>query len=210
MAEAEDDDFTITDSVPMAAGTTRPVLELVLLAIIEGHFGLEYRDENLRRLRDAVRALTDKPIFWSPWIDGDQALIDRLVSKVNCQKNEQFLARIRRADQRSTPNKRQESSSHMAKEVVAEIRKKFVADLDDGDLAVAKRIHEKYTGTFYKKQKGKNAEFVSGVAFPRVWHYTLVEHDYVAETIEAQIVDRILEELAKTGVRCRRQRREEE
>ena len=61
------------------------------------------------------------------------------------------------------------------------------------------RLREKFSGTYYTKQ-GKG----HGVNFREFFIYQAVEHDYIAESVEAQSLDLICEELRKNGVKVAR------
>lgn len=200
----DDNEFDCDDADPMPVGATRPVLELVLLAIIEGHFGTSDPQQNLKRLRDAIKALTGKQIFESPLMDRERHSIGRLAAKVRNQSYRKSLSKLSRATGANEDDESETSATRLSQEVIAEERKKRVADLDNADLSLAKAIVEKYTGTYYKKQRRDSTGALSKQNFTHKWQHSIFEHDYVAESIESQIVDRILKELGNCGVRYRR------
>lgn len=197
MASADVDDGF---SDPLPSGNTRPILELVLLAIIQGHFGKDDPQGNQKRLRDAVRALTGKKIFASPLMDPDRDAIERLAGKARDQKYKQWCATHLPASQPAADFDGKKSLSMLAAEVVAERRSKAIADFSESDVSFAKLLVEKYTGAYYRKQNNKKPRSNSGKKFERMWQYTFFEHDHVAESIEMQAAERILAELSECGV----------
>jgi len=71
---------------------------------------------------------------------------------------------------------------------------RFLRSELDSDI---RRLYEKFTGSYYSKQKsGKYA----GVAFPETWIYRATQHDYMAESLEDAAVSEILAKLLKFGV----------
>ncbi|SCZ49518.1 hypothetical protein SAMN04488118_10195 [Epibacterium ulvae] len=61
------------------------------------------------------------------------------------------------------------------------------------------RLREKFSGVYYRKQ-GKG----HGVNFREYFVYMAVEHDDVAETLEAQSLDIVCKELRENGVKTTR------
>ena len=203
-ASGAQEEWKNIDYEPMAAGRTRPVFELVLLAVIEGHFGTEDPGDNKRRLRDAMKALTGKSIFESPLMDLQKDSVIRLAAKVRDRGHSKFLAKFSRATGANAGETSEPSLTRLSQEVVAEERQKRVADLDNADISYAKEILEKYTGTYYRKQRRDLTAGLSKKNFMRRWQHAFFEHDDIAESIEQQNAERILAELGKCGVRYRR------
>jgi len=62
-------------------------------------------------------------------------------------------------------------------------------------LAVVNRLREKFSGSYQRKQgKGQN------VKYPSTYLCRAVEHDYVQETLEAEALTRMCQELREWGI----------
>lgn len=62
-------------------------------------------------------------------------------------------------------------------------------------LAVVNRLREKFSGSYQRKQ-GKGQD----VDYPSTYRYRAVEHDYVQETLEAEALTRMCQELHEWGI----------
>ena len=181
-----------------AAGTLfgRTFLEKLLLSIIEAHpYG---QDTPETRLSVAVRALTgENSKAETVKQDADLPALRHMAREHHRDKGNRFLQYMkhRKAD---TPPELPKVRPDLA--LAKEAADKF---FDPSNEQVRKSIYDrlrgKFSGDYYRKH-GKG----HGVKFREYFVYMSVEHDDVAETLEAQSLDIIREELSENGIKTTR------
>jgi len=194
------EDMEDLECSPMSSGTTLPVLEQVLLAIIRAHPpGEKDKLSEQQRLKAAMRALVRRDPFSSPWIDADRKLLK--IMELEYAKDHPYtlseLTNTKRAD--SSKMKRDARSIHeLAALAVERERKKSRKEFTNGDTATRDRIYEKFTGVYYRKNSPKtniHAEDFGNERMLRARRYNPIQHDYIAESIETSCIERIIEAL---------------
>lgn len=152
-------------------------LEKLLLGIIDAN-PVNSGQTRRQRLNAAMLALVGRKSTGNPTADDldDRALL--------WMKNQQFVRSL---------NRRKPSDLELGKEAAAKFFPGFNPKLDK---SIAHRLREKFAGTYDKKQdKGRTVDV------PRELAYRALEHDYLAESVEHQMLIRIGRELADAGVR---------
>ena len=188
-----------------ASGVTPTVLEQVLLALISGHeVSLSKSESNNDRLNAAIKAITGKERFWTPWLDVDRKYIERMIAIAESRNSVTQL--LQSAAKTSSKRKTDISLTSLAREAVAELDKKSVQKFNTADLARGTVVVEKFTGTYFRKQKKMKANSSTkgkfeGADYPGTWYHVARRHDYVEESLELQTVDRILKEFGKFDIK---------
>lgn len=82
---------------------------------------------------------------------------------------------------------------------------KFIALFNaELDMSPANRLREKFSGVYDKKKAKAQSKITRNPAvsadMPRTLGYRVAQHDYLAESIEAQILRRVANELRNAGV----------
>lgn len=152
-------------------------LEKLLLGIIDGNPVTSGKTQR-QRLNAAMVALIGRKSTGNPTTNDldDRALL--------WMKEQQF---------RRSLNGKKPSDSELGEEAAA----KFFPEFNPGlDKSIAHRLREKFAGTYDKKQvKGRRVDVPGELA------YRALEHDYLAESVEHQMLTRIGEALAEAGIR---------
>jgi hypothetical protein len=182
----------------LAVGTLfgRTFLEKLLLAIIDAHpVG---QDTPETRLNIAMRALTGEDSKAETVAqDVDLPALQFMAQERHRDKGNRFLLYMKQRKE-NTPTKlpRKRSDLALAKEAADKF---FNPPNEQARKSIYDRLREKFSGTYYRKQ-GK----AHNINFRDYFIYQAVEHDYVAESFEAQSLDLICEELRKNGVKIER------
>lgn len=177
------------ESQSLAFGHT--VLERVLLAIINAHTTQDTKESAQSRLRMAMRALVGTSATGATPDGYDKALL--------------FMARERHKDEchvtmhqfknrnnaTPPPEPKVRSYAALANEAAATVLNSTNEQLH----ANAKRLEEMISGRHQTRGDKR-----TNVDFARTYRFRAVEHDYVGETLEAESVQRICDELAEWGV----------
>ena len=174
----------------------RTYLEKLLLSIIEAHpFG---QDTAETRLNVAVRALTgENSKAETVKQDGDLPALRYMASEHHRDKGNRFLLYMKhRKDKTPQELPKVRSDLVLAKEATDKF---FDPSNEQARKSIYDRLREKFSGAYYRKQ-GKG----HGVNFREYFVYMAAEHDDVAETLEAQSLDIVREELRKNGVKTAR------
>jgi hypothetical protein len=198
------DDWEMLGDTHQSSGTTPTVLEQVLLALIRGHKLDKSKNEGeQKRLRTAMKAISGQDQFWSPWLDPDRKYIEQIIRISEHEGNLNIiLASGAKGKARNNSNM---ALTRIATLSVRQINKKGKASLSEYEIAHVKNIVEKFTGTYFRKQKSlrvsesKKHHFLS-TNFPLVWFHISRRHDQVEESLELQTVERILEEFGKFSI----------
>lgn len=182
------------DYLGVAFGAT--VLERLLLAIIDANPTVS-SDTRQQRLNMAMKALVGDKATPHPLYDDrdDKALrfMARELYRDRCKHDMHTLKNRNNTDAGPPPKIR----SHKALAEQAETE--FFGSTDPSVRhANVNRLREKLSGTYWRKQ-GKG----STVDHERTYIYRAVEHDYVAETLEAEGLRRICDELDEWGVKTK-------
>ncbi len=178
----------------LAFGAT--VLERLVLAIIDAN-PIVSADTRQQRLNAAMKALIGKKATPHPLYNDrdDEALLfmARELHKDQCQQNMHAFMNRNNPDADPPPKIR----SHKA--LAEQVEKHFFGSTDpQARYAIVNRLREKFSGTYQRKQ-GKGL----AVDHERTYIYRAVEHGYVAETLEAEGLRRICDELAEWGVKTK-------
>lgn len=166
------------------------------MAIINAHpVG---QDTPETRLNIALRALTGEASkVETVTQDVDLLALRFMAQERHRDKGNRFLLYMKQLKE-NTPTKlpRKRSDLALAKEAADKF---FSPPNEQARKSIYDRLREKFSGTYYRKQgKGHN------VNYREYFIYQAVEHDYVAESFEAQSLDLICEELRKNGVKIQR------
>lgn len=196
--ESDGPNHSHSDSESSVVGTLfgRTFLEKMLLAIINAHpVG---QDTPETRLNIALRALTGEDSKVETVAqDVDLPALRFMAQERHRDKGNRFLMYMKQRKE-NTPIKlpRKRSDLALAKEAADKF---FNPPSEQARKSIYDRLREKFSGTYYRKQgKGHN------VNFREYFIYQAVQHDYVAESFEAQSLDLIFEELRKNGVKIER------
>lgn len=187
------------DNYDSFAGSTlfgRTFLEKLLLSIIEAHpVG---QDTPETRLSVAVRALTgENSKLETVKQDADLPALRHMASEYHRDKGNRFLLHMKhRKDETPFNLPKVRSDLALAKEAADNF---FDPPNEQARKSTYDRLREKFSGVYYRK-RGKG----HGVNFREHFVYMAVEHDDVAETLEAQSLDIIRKELRENGVRTTR------
>jgi hypothetical protein len=173
------------DIDPLSGPAFGPLfLELLLQCIIAGH--PRGNKTERQRLDAAMKALTGRKSSGNPFADDkdDQALLWMKTRELELQR-------------KGAPS----SNSELARAAAT----KFLGwqPTDEG-TSDPDRLREKFSGAYQRKQfeqKTKRSRTaVPPPDVPRTLAYRAVHHDYVVESIERQILRRIVAELRQAGV----------
>ncbi len=193
-------DFELPDEAHdfgMAFGAS--LLEQLLLAIVRAHPSADGKTD-AQRLNTAMKALVGCKASPNP-IPGDRD--DRALL---------FMARERHCDEANRDLyyiTRQLKPSKAASEPPKVRSDKALAELaadhhfdfpnEEARYAVVNRLREKFSGSYMRKQgKGEDVNFVA------TYKYRAVEHDYIQESLEAEALARLCQELQEWGVPTKR------
>lgn len=174
----------------------RTFLETLLLAIINAHPVGQDTPES--RLNIALRALTGEDSKVETVAqDTDLPALRFMAQERHSDKGNRFLLYMKQRKE-NTPIKlpRKRSDLKLAQEATDKF---FNPPNEQARKSTYDRLREKFSGTYYRKQ-GKGHD----VNFREYFIYQAVEHDYVAESLEAQALDQICEILRKNGVEVER------
>lgn len=193
-----DDEIPYIDGEEYAIETRfgRTFLEKLLLAIIKAHPVGQDTPES--RLNTALRALTGEDSKVETVAqDGDLLALRFMAQERHSDKGNRFLLLMKQRKEK-TPTKlpRKRSDLKLAQEATDKF---FNPPNEQARKSIYDRLREKFSGTYYRKQ-GKGHE----VNYREYFTYQAVEHDYVAESLEAQALDQICEILRKNGVEVER------
>ncbi|WP_417733447.1 hypothetical protein [Roseovarius sp.] len=193
-----DDEIPYIDGEEYAIETRfgRTFLEKLLLAIINAHPVGQDTPES--RLNTALRALTGEDSKVEAVAqDGDLAALRFMAEERHRDEYDCFLQQMKqRKENRPTKLPRKRSDLKLAQEATDKF---FNPPNEQVRKSTYDRLREKFSGTYYRKQ-GKGHE----VNYREYFTYQAVEHDYVAESLEAQALDQICEILRKNGVEVER------
>lgn len=181
-----------------AVGTLfgRTFLEKLLLAIIDAHpLG---QDTPETRLSKAVRALTgENSKAEAVKQDADLPALRHMAIEHHRDKGNRFLLYMKHRKKETRPElPKVRSDLALAKEATDKF---FDLSNEQARKSVYDRLREKFSGAYYRKQ-GKG----HGVNFREYFIYQAVEHDDIAETLEAQSLDIVCAELRENGIRTAR------
>lgn len=175
-------------------GVGRPPLEILLLGLIDGH---EYTGEKYRRqrLNEAMKAISGQkaapgPLPNDPYERGCLLMAEAEYKDDVAITDFQIRKHLGKPLPNDPPKKR--SVLELAEIVEKEVFKSGNAELQHSNV---KRLRETYAGSYQKKLKGR-----FGVDHRATYLYQVQEQDFVAETLERQIFDRIGGEMMKLGV----------
>jgi len=174
----------------------RTFLEKLLLAIINAHpVG---QDTPETRLNIALRALTGEDSKLETVAqDGDLPALRFMAQERHSDKGNRFLLLMKqRKENKPTKLPQKRSDLKLAKEATDKF---FNPPNEQARKSIYDRLREKFSGAYYRKQ-GKGHD----VNYREYFTYQAVEHDYVAESLEAQALDQICEILRKNGVEVER------
>lgn len=181
-----------------AVGTLfgRTFLEKLLLSIIDVHpLG---QDTPETRLKVAVRALTgENSKAETVKQDADLPALRHMAIEHHRDKGNRFLLYMKHRKDNTPPElPKVRSDLTLAKEAADKF---FDPSNEQAQKSIYDRLREKFSGAYYRKQ-GKG----HGVNFREYFVYMAVEHDDVAETLEAQSLDIVCKELRENGVKTAR------
>lgn len=174
----------------------RTFLEKLLLSIIDAHpVG---QDTPETRLSVAVRALTgENSKVETVKQDADLCALRHMAIEHHRDKGNRFLLYMKHRKDNTQPElPKVRSDLVLAKEATDKF---FDPSNEQARKSIYDRLREKFSGVYYRKL-GKG----HGVNFREYFVYMAVEHDDVAETLEAQSLDIICEELRENGVKTAR------
>lgn len=192
-AEQAEDNY---DGFAVATLFGRTYLEKLLLSIIEAHpFG---QDTPETRLSIAVRTLTgENSELATVKQDADLPALRHMASEHHRDKGRRFLHYMKhRKDDTPPALPKVRPDLALAKEATDKF---FDPSNEQVRKSIYDRLRGKFSGDYYRKQ-GKG----HGVNFREYFVYMAVEHDDVAETLEAQSLDIIRKELRENGVKTTR------
>lgn len=196
---ASNDDFqnsAIEDAQHHAFGPT--VLEQVLFAIVKAHPPRSGGDSDRSRVNKAMGALLGSQQSQTPFDNNrfDKALRhmakQRHIDEANVSLH-QFKTR-KEFSPVAPPAIR--SYAELAREAASLY---LPSENAEQVYSNAKRLEEMMSGR-HQKKGGKHTD----IDFERTYHFRAVEHDYVGETLEAEAVARICNELAEFGIATKR------
>lgn len=152
-------------------------LEKLLFAIIAAN-PVSSGETPRQRLNAAMKALVGRKSTGNPPADDpdDKALL--------WMKSEQL--RLRRLGQKQSD-----------RSLAIQAAGKFLAGFEiDKDMSPADRLREKFSGVYERKQaNGRQLDV------PRTLAYRATQHDYLPESVEAQMLEQIAQIMAGAGVR---------
>ncbi len=189
-------DSAIVEAQSLAFGPT--VLEQVLYAIVKAHPTKSGKDSERSRVQKALTALLGSQQLRTPFESDrfDKALRhmakQRHIDEANVSLH-QFRTRNESAPN-ATPLVR--SYAELAREAASLF---LPSESAEEMYSNARRLEEMISGR-HQKKGGK----YSDVDFEGTYRFRAVEHDYVGETLEAEAVTRICNELAEWGVATKR------
>ena len=166
------------------------------MAIIHSHpVG---QDTPETRLNIALRALTGEDSKVETVAqDVDLPALRFMAQERHRDEDNRFLLYMKQRKE-NTPIKLPKKRSDRALATEA-VDKFFNPPNEQARKSIYDRLREKFSGAYYRKQgKGHN------INFREYFIYQAVEHDYVAESFEAQSLDLICKELRKNGVKVQR------
>lgn len=180
----------------LAFGAT--VLERLLLAIIDAN-PIDTADTPQQRLNAAMKALVGKKVSSKalPGDRDDRALIFMAGEHHRDKANHDIykITRILKPN-KSIPEPAKLRSDRALAELATDHYFK-IAD-EQARLSIVNRLREKFSGSYDRKQaKGRQIDH------RETYIYRAVEHDYVEETLEAEGLKRLCDELAEWGVRTK-------
>lgn len=197
MSEQNGPDATV-DAVDFAnPGQTfgATVFERLLLAIISAHPDHSGKTSK-QRLDAAMRTLVGERAspHPEPGNRDDRALIwmgsERHIDKAN---RDMYALNLRfKPDKSATPPRKPRSDLALAEQATDLF---FGQENAEARHAIVNRLREKFSGSYARKQ-GKG----HGVDFEATYIYRAVEHDYVQESLEAEALKRVCDELAEWGI----------
>jgi len=173
-------------------------LEKLLLAIIDAHpAGAETRDA---RLRSALHALLgEKQEIVSSIDQQDNRALLYMGDELHRDRGFRFLLFMKLWKEKKPldlPKVRKDMA--LAKEATDKF---YDPPNEQARKAIYDRLREKFSGSYYRKH-GKG----QGINYPEGHVVRATEHDYIAETVEAQSLDRMCEVLHRHGVNTKRKR----
>lgn len=171
-------------------------LEKILLSIIDAHpFG---QDTPEARLNVALRALTgENSKAETVKQDADLPALRHMAIEHHRDKGNRFLLYMKHSKKETQPElPKLRSDLALAKEATDKF---FDPSNEQARKSIYDRLREKFSGVYYRKQ-GKG----HGVNFREYFVYQAVEHDDVAETLEAQSLDIVCAELRENGLKTAR------
>jgi len=187
MGVSPDPDESRDDEMPdpllgTAFGPT--LLEQLLHGIIIAHPGSSQTDRE--RLNAAMKALLGRK------------------SNANLFANdpdERALLWMKRRQMELRRDKKKVSDRSLAVDAASKFFNDFNAEMD---MSPANRLREKFSGTYDKKKATARSKLTRNSDGPadmsRTLAYRVARHDYLAESVEAQILNRIAAELRSAGV----------
>lgn len=175
-------------------GIGRPPLELLLLALIDGH---EYTGEKNRRQRldQALLAISGNKAAPGPLSNDPYERGCLLMAEAEYKDDVAITDfQIRKKLGKPLPNDPPKKRSVLE---LAEIAEKEVFQSGNAELqhSNVQRLRETYAGSYQKKLKGRDR-----VDHRASYLYQVKEQDFVAESLERQILDRIATEMKRLGV----------
>lgn len=181
-----------------AVGTLfgRTFLEKLLLSIIDAHpLG---QDTPEIRLKAAVRALTgENSRAETVKQDADLPALRHMATELHRDKGTRFLLYMKHHKDNKPPElAKVRSDLTLAKEAA---EKFFNPSNEQARKSIYDRLREKFSGAYYRKQ-GKGHD----INYREYFGYMAVEHDNVAETLEAQSLGFVCKELRKNRVKTAR------
>lgn len=188
-------DGTQTDGI--AFGATK--LEQLLLAIIRAHPSADGRTD-AQRLSTAMKSLVGQRASPNPLPgDRDDRALLFMGRERHCDEANRDLYYITR---KLKPSKAaSEPPKVRSDKALAELAADHYFNFpnDEARYAVVNRLREKFSGSYMRKQgKGQNVDFVA------TYKYRAVEHDYIQESLEAEALARVCQELQEWGVPTKR------
>lgn len=174
----------------------RTFLEKLLLTIINAHpVG---QDTPETRLNIALRALTgENSKGETVRQDNDLPALRFMARERHRDKVKKSLHFIKHHKENTPPKPPKERKDlALAKEATDKF---FSPPNEQARKSIYDRLREKFSGKYYTRH-GKG----HGVNFYEYFIYQAVEHDYVAESLEAQSLDLIYDKLQKNGVKVSR------
>lgn len=169
--------------------------ERLLLSIISAHPDQSGKTSK-QRLDAAMKALVGERAspHREPGDRDDRALVwmgsERHIDKAN--QDMYFINHRLKLNQTAAPPRKPRSDLALAEEAADLF---FGQENPEARHAIVNRLREKFSGSYARKQ-GKG----HGVDFEATYIYRAVEHDYVQESLEAESLKRVCDELAEWGV----------
>lgn len=197
MSEQNGPDTTFDEAVVANSGQAfgASPFERLLLAIISAHPDQSGKTSR-QRLDAAMKMLVGERATPNPEPGNrdDRALIwmgsERHIDKAN---RDMYALNLRlKPDRTATPPRKPRSDLALAEEAADLF---FGQENPEARHAIINRLREKFSGSYARKQ-GKG----HGVDFEATYIYRAVEHDYVQESLEAEALKRVCDELAEWGV----------